>query len=327
MALPTGAELAARARADAALLARGAAAAALAAVLALAPADPAEAARGGGRVGGSGFRAPSVQRAVPRAPAARYGGGGLGGFGYGPSVYVSPFFMPFGGFGMGGGGIGTLLLFGTAAAFLYSSVATKVEDREFEEAVDPATAVVTLKVGMLATARGLQVDLDTMGRTADTASAAGLRAVLEETVVAMLRNPDYWAYGAVKVDSARLSRAEDKFNRLCLEERLKLEEETLTNAAGRRAESARASATTGDLRQAPGEFIVVTIIAAASGDLITQMPKVIDSAKDVNRALRALGGVSKDSLQGVEVIWAPQSLKDTVTSQELLADHPELRRL
>lgn len=266
----------------------------------------------------------------PSAPSRGYGGGSYGyGGGFGmPGLFLNPFIMPIGGLGFGGfGGFGSLLLFGTAAAFLSQSVGRRSEEAELQNATDPKTSVAVLKVGLLATARGLQVDLDTLARAADTATVSGLRYVLDETITALLRNPDYWIYGSMNVKQARLSQAEGEFNRLALEERLKLDEETLSNTRGRKAEAPRASSSRTDMSKAPSEYIVVSLVVAAAGNLVTKLPKSIDSATDVNRALRAMAGVSADSLQGVEVVWAPQSLRDTLTEQELLADHPELRRL
>lgn len=306
--------------------------AALAAVLAITAVDPAHAARGGGRVGGSSFRAPSAPSrsyAPPRstAPAGAYGGYGYGGYGgsfFGPSIMYSPMLLPVG--GSLGTGFGTLVLTGAAAAFIYQKVAERAEENEYEDTVNPESAVVTLKVGLLSTARALQLDLDMVGRSADTSTVRGLRYVLEEAVLALLRNPDYWVYGSVDSNSIRLSKAEDLFNRRCMEERLKLTEETLTNVAGRRKENS-VSSSRADPTSPPAEYIVVTLVCAAASDLASQLPKEVNSVADLRQALGALGGVSVDSLQGIEVIWAPQALKDTLTEQEMLADHPELRMI
>lgn len=326
-----------RARQDTALLLKNSAKAltvlAVAAALAL-PLDPASAASGGGRMGGSSFRSAPSRSVAPRSGYSGGGGGigvyGGGGYygGYAPSgLFLNPFIMPIGIGGVGFGGFGSLLLFATAAGFILNSLQRRSEVAEEVEAVDPVTAVTVLKVGLLATARQLQVDLDFLARQADTGNVAGLRYVLAETVTSLLRNPDYWMYGSVKVNQARLSKAEGMFNQVCLEERLKLEEETLTNTEGRRMEKERARAKRADMSKAPGEYIVVSLVVAAAGSLIKGMPKEVDSTADVDRALRALGGVDAEDLQAVEVVWAPQSLRDTLSERELLGDHPELRRL
>jgi uncharacterized membrane protein len=174
------------------------------------------------------------------------------------------------------------------------------------------------------TARQLQVDLDGVARTADTGSVNGLRYVLEEAVLSLLRNPDRWVYGSVAVDVTPFSQAEDVFNRKCMQERLKVADETLTNVGGRRVERAPRAADP----MGVGEFIVVSLVAAATDEgLSTALPRDVNGPADLNRALGMLGGVSTDSLQGVELIWAPQSLTDTLTEKEMLADHPELRRI
>lgn len=309
------------------------------AVLLMLPADASLAARGGGRIGGSSFRAPAMRSAPSRAPSSYgspgmgggYGGGyGGGGYGYGaPGIFLNPFIMPFGGFGMGFGGLGTFLLLGAIASFVSDAARARGTGIGADEAVveDPVTTVAVLKVGLLSTARALQVDLDSLARSADTSTVSGLMFVLQETVTTLLRHPDYVAYGAVNVCATSLSKAEGEFNRLALEERLKLDEETLTNMRGQRVEKPRAIAIDADLSQAPSEYIVVSLVVAAASNVVRKMPKNIDSVRDVDRALKAFASVSGDSLQAVEVIWAPQSLRDTLTEAEMLADHPELKQL
>lgn len=231
-------------------------------------------------------------------------------------MYMSPLLI-----GGGGGGLGTLVIAGGAAALAYRVLNERREDVEASRGADPDTAVVSVKVGLLASARQLQVDLDGVARSADTGSVKGLRYVLEEAVLSLLRNPDRWVYGSVRTSVGKFTEAEDKFNRLCMEERLKIGEETLSNVKGRGSVD-KGAVGGGDI----GEFIVVSLVCAATDvGLSKALPKEINSAADLNRALGMLGGVSSESLQGVEIIWAPQNYRDTLTEREMLADHPELR--
>lgn len=300
-----------------------------------APMNAALAASGGGRIGGSQFRAPAM-RSAP-APSRSYGGPGVYsapapsigygyGYGYGaPSIFVNPFIAPVG-VGIGFGGLGTFLTIAFVASLIGSALRSRASDA-VEIAADPTTAVAVFKIGLLASARGLQMDLDTLARSADTSTTSGLSAVLEDTVTALLRHPDYWTHASVSVRSAPLSKAEAEFNRAALEERLKLDEETLINTSGRKRELSRASARDSDVSKAPGEYIVVTAVVAADGTVVPRLPKEISSVADVDRALRAFASLPANDLQAIEIVWAPQSMRDTLSEREMLNDHPELRRL
>lgn len=307
---------------------------AVTAALTMTSPDVSEAARSGGRVGGSQFR--SAPRSSAPRPSPSYGGGGYGGgygYGVGPGLFMNPFISPFGGFGFGGfGGLGGLGgLFALAAvASLVSDVARSRSNSESDEVSGSSstrTGLVVLKVGLLSNARSLQDDLDRMAKAADTSTTSGIAYVLQSVVTTLLRHPDYWAYGASSVKSVSLTQAESEFNQLALEERLKLKEETLTNSAGNKYESQAANVSDVDMSQAPAEFVVVSLIVATEGSIVTGMPKAIDGIKDVERSLRTLSGVTKDSVQAVEIVWAPQSRRDTLTEREMLEDHPELKGL
>ena len=89
-------------------------------------------------------------------------------------------------------------------------------------------------MGLLGSARDLQRDLDRIATRADTNSADGLHYVLEETVLALLRAPEYWVYGHAETNNERGPRnAEAKFNEYEMEARGKFQEETLVNFGGR----------------------------------------------------------------------------------------------
>ena len=92
----------------------------------------------------------------------------------------------------------------------------------------------SIQVGLLGSARDLQRDLDRIATRADTNSADGLHYVLEETVLALLRAPEYWVYGHAETNNERGPRnAEAKFNEYEMEARGKFQEETLVNFGGR----------------------------------------------------------------------------------------------
>ncbi|NEP03780.1 MAG: DUF1517 domain-containing protein, partial [Okeania sp. SIO4D6] len=74
--------------------------------------------------------------------------------------------------------------------------------------------------------------------------------------------------------------------------------------------------------EAPGEYIVVTIVVGTQGKL--QLP-VINSTEDVRRALSQMGTISSEQLLAVEVLWTPQASGDTLTSEDMVAEYPNLK--
>lgn len=293
-------------------------------------ASPAFAARSGGRAGG--FRAPSPTRTMPRSGGSSYGGGGYGygggyrggGFG-GGSFFMLPFL-----FG-GGGSLFSLLIFFAIANFLFRTFQNMAtSDGEggmagLSSTANPTVTVAKVQIGLVASARELQTDLNRVARTSDTSTNAGLSGLLQESVLALLRHPEFWAYGSTDGEVTKLTQAETVFNRYTLQARSKLAAETLSNVNGQlRNNEAKALGADGTLADIAGEneYIVATLIIAAKGKL--SLPK-IDDADSLRQALRTAGAISSDEIYGVELLWEPQAEGDVLTADEVMADYPELR--
>lgn len=305
-------------------------------LLAFGHADGALAARSGGRIGGGSFRAPS--RSTYSAPSRSYNPGPSRG--YYPSPVYAPnpfFFIPFPFFGIGGGfgGLFGLLVLMAVAGFVVQTVrrmGSGSEDGEsFTTSDNPTVSIAQVQVGLLASARTLQADLDRIARNADTSSTEGLTQVLQETTLALLRNPEYWVYAGTQSQQARLNAAEAQFNRLALAERSKFAEETLSNvnsqlklkSANRPSLAAAGGALAEqDFDQTPGEYIVATLLVGTMGQL--SLP-AINSANDLRQALSQIGAVSSDRLLALEVLWAPQAEGDTLTADDIMAEYPNLK--
>ncbi|MBD2413548.1 hypothetical protein FACHB389_03860 [Nostoc calcicola FACHB-389] len=296
--------------------------------LALSHADGALAASGG-RIGGGSFRVPSSRTYTPRTYAPPGGGGyypGGGGFGF-------PFIIPFWGIGGGFGGLFSILIFLAIANFLVQSF-RRVSNGETEEAAystNSSVSVTRLQVGLLAQARDLQNELNHIAETADTNSPEGRAEILQEASLALLRHPEYWVYAGGDTQQARLNSAEAQFNRLSLAERSKFSEETLTNVNNQlKAALAKEALPPADeldnptrlITEGPGEYIIVTLLAATLGK--SEMPK-INSADDLRQALRQIGSIPGDKLLAIEVLWTPQAEGDTLTSDDVLANYSDLR--
>ena len=298
--------------------------------LALGNADGALAARGG-RMGGGSFRAPRSYSAPSRTyqpPTGGYSPGG-GGFGF-------PFLIPFLGVGGGFGGLFTILIFFAIANFVVQSfrrAGAGDDSLGYDGYSSPQISVARLQVGLLAEARDLQADLNRIAETADTGSSEGLAEVLQETTLALLRHPEYWVYAGAETQQARLESAEAKFNQLALAERSKFTEETLSNVNNQLKQASTRGSLPGtaekgalvnqaDLMSGPSEYIVVTLLVGTQGDL--KLPK-INNSEDLRQALRQVGAVSSDRLLALEVLWTPQAEGDTLTTDDLLAEYPDLK--
>ncbi|PSN76751.1 hypothetical protein C8B47_25660, partial [filamentous cyanobacterium CCP4] len=187
---------------------------------------------------------------------------------------------------------------------------------------NPPVAVAKLQVGLLAEARGLQDDLNRLATTADTGTSQGLAKLLQETTLALLRHPDYWAYAASEDKQTRLLSAEQEFNRYTLSARSRFSAETLSNVNNQLTQAEIRAKLPSDADQAPGEYILATVVVATQGKL--DLPDIYSSA-DLRQALSQIGAVSGENLLAVEVLWTPQQSGETLSSDELIAQYPELK--
>lgn len=304
----------------------------LVALLVFSQAHPALAARSGGRIGGGSFRAPSrsypaPSRSYPSGPSG-YGGGYGGGY-YPGGGFSFPFLLPFFGFGGASSLFGILIAFAIANFLIRSFRNAGVGDDGFSTSYssDPKVSVARLQVGLLAQARSLQADLNRIAAAADTGTTAGLTKVLQETTLSLLRHPEYWAYADVDFDQTRLSAAEEAFNRLAIAERSKFTRESLSNVNAQLSQATPSASlgSSGEMtlhQQGPGEYIVATLLVATQGNL--SLPK-ISSPEDVREAINKIGAISSDQLMAVEVLWTPQVTGETLTSDELIAEYPNLK--
>jgi len=300
----------------------------------------------GGRIGGGSFRsAPSGPRnyggggGYRRLPQSGYRGGYQGGYGgygggygypggYGGGGIGFPFIVPI--FGFGGGGLLGFLVLMAVVGMLINAVrgagSTGLPDsgsgRPYGSLADGPVSIAEVQVGLLASAKELQADLRRMAGSADTASTAGLQRVLQETTLALLRNPDLWVYASGDVGKVPFNSAESTFNRLTMKERSKLQRELTTNVAGKRfSEPVSVAAGHSDVTS---DYIAVTLLVASRRDLSL---KGTDTAEDLRETLQKLGAVGEEELLALEVIWQPEGAGEVLSSEELLTAYPEMQHL
>lgn len=295
----------------------------LIATLVLSNAHSALAARSGGRMGGGSFSAPSRSFNSPSRSGGSMGGGMGGGMGF-------PFILPFLGFGGGFGSLFSILVVFAIANFVMGALRNTGNGggQSELESDNPPVSVAKIQVGLLASARELQRELNELGLSADTGTPEGRAMLLQEVTLALLRHPEYWVYGSTESQVTFLSTAEAKFNQLALGERSKFTEETLSNVNNqlRPAKSTNVLAgKTGELTNIPessGDYILVTLVAASLGR--SELPAVNDST-EMRQVLQQVGAIGSDRLLAIEVLWTPQAEGDTLTTDDILAGYPNLK--
>lgn len=241
---------------------------------------------------------------------------------YGPApVYVEP----------GGGGGGDLILLVVVLGFIvlpivlnYMQSGTNRTDRPAQsgtqsELLNDRVTVSQLQVALLAQARELQRDLTKLTLQADLSTSIGLTRHLQETVLALLRHPDYWTHCRASSETILgREKAAERFEQLSLQERSKFSVETLVKVGGQvqqRAMPARQNDTI-------AAYIVVTLLLGSADDRPLFDP--IHSASELKNVLQRLGSVSPDYLLVFELLWTPQDESDTLTEDELVANYPDL---
>ena len=282
-------------------------------------AQPADAARGG-RMGGGSFRAPSM----PRSGGGGYRGGGYGG-GMRGGGFGFPFIIPI--FGFGGGGLFGLLILMAVAGVLVNAVrggggAPAIGGGSPMPAVPSKVNMLQVQVGMLASAKSLQEDLRRLAASSDTSSSSGLQRLLQESTLALLRQPELWVYANAESGSVPFSSAESTFNRLSMNERSKLDAELTSNVGGQKF-SGGTTDNVGDA-DATNEFIVVTLLVASTA---TASLKGASTGEDLRQTLRILGSTASSELMALEVIWQPEGRGDVLSAEELLTAYPNLQHL
>ena len=285
--------------------------------LCLFQAQPADAARGG-RMGGGSFRAPSMPRSGGSYRGGSYGGGYRGGgLGF-------PFLIPI--FGFGGGGLFGLLILMAVAGVLVNALrgvgnAPSIGGAAAAPAMPRNVNMIQVQVGLLASAKSLQEDLRSLATSSDTSSSAGLQRLLQETTLALLRQPDLWVYANAESGSVPFSSAESTFNRLSMNERSKLDAELTSNVGGQRTSDS--SNSTGDA-DATNEFIVVTLLVASTA---SAKLSGADTGEDLRQTLRILGSTASSELMALEVIWQPEGRGDVLSANDLVTAYPNLQHL
>ncbi len=292
----------------------------------------------GGRARGGGFGsspAPSAPSPMPRSPA---------GGGYYPTPVPGPVFVPIPDYGyrpsptvvvpVGGGGfdLGFVFILAIVGFALLPIVLNYVQAGSSSTTAAPAgstselyndiVTVSQIQIGLLAGARDLQRDLNTLAQQANWGKQESLSELLRETVLALLRSPEYWTHVRATSKTVQSREAGSRlFEQLSLAERSKLSAETLVNIGGR----VRQQSTPQPLDNDPSAYIVVTLLVGTADD--RPLFGEIRSTEALAAALRRLGSLPPSYVLIYELLWAPQDESSSLSRDELVANYPDLMQI
>ena len=288
------------------------------------PPDDAAAQRTGGSFGGGSFGGGGGGRS--------FGGGG-GSFGGGGGHFGGGGYHHYGsgsGGSIGGAGMCFLVVFALMFVFLVKgrTAGAPRYTTDYEAYVPPEARridVSALMIGLDAEARPfVQKRLDELAQSGDTSSGGGLHALLHETITMLRRAELAWTYvGVLSTRPLAPEQAEALFRKTATDLRSRFKDELVRRGDGRLA-----TQDTPEMRAREHEgrgLVVVSVVVAAHCE-IPDVTVATDRSQ-VSDLVRSIGAISPADLAALEVIWSPAAENDRMSSAELEAVYPDLRRL
>lgn len=327
----------------------------------------ADAASSGGRMGGRSFSAPArsysaparsysaparsqqyyngpstyrssttilpVPMPMPMAPISPFYGGG--GFYGGPSVVVS---------GGGFNPIFDLIVVGgvvvTASSLLRGQRSAEGSQDDWDTtssgALGNGVSVVKLQLALSVRDRsdsGFLGQLKAIAERAETGSRGGLSAAVGETCMALLRRQNDWVAANSKFEYFKprsSERAEAVFNSYAIDERSKVERETVARFGGEDLSDKRSSSGVQAHNIGMPTQAVVTVVLALRGESLRkfQLERRINSVAAARGVLSQLAADvatdDGDNVLGAEILWTPEEPWESLDKAAVIEDFPEL---
>lgn len=216
-----------------------------------------------------------------------------------------------------------LLFMSSAVALIASFARNLLPTNDNATYASKPITVTAVQVGLLGSARWLQRELTQIAESADTQTQQGLKSLLQDAALTLLRNPEFCVYGRIQSSKHKqLDEAERVFDEYSLTEQSKYREETLANTGGQTKRSDGRGRQEGD---APNEYICVTLLVASAARV--DVPSSLSSLQELQQALRGMASLPSESIKAAEIVWTPQQDEDTLTQEELLQSYPSLTML
>jgi len=222
----------------------------------------------------------------------------------------------------------TPCLFGFFSWLLFKVLVSKNKGSQavtatIQERDNDIVTISRLQVALIAPAENLQSNLSELSRNAETDSDKGLVKLLQESALMLLRHEDYWTHVASSSEVCSIAEAEEKFNRLQLQERSKFSDETLVNVDGEL--NARAKVNLSEENENAGLYIVVTLLLGSADD--KPLFETVRSRGEVKAALETMAALRSDYLMTFYLLWTPQQKTEALTYDEMLAEYPYMMQL
>ena len=305
--------------------------------------DVVNAARSGGRSGGSSFRMPASSgrsSSAMRGSARGYSGGGYSrGYGGGMSVMPMPMYSPFGygGFGISPFGFMPInlnvLVLGFIAYTVFNALSNRVGGQDFSDdggtvsSLGSGATVVKLQISMSSNWAEEGNIMQTLTSLAERNSAMtnrnDLARLLSESSMALLRRVNDWDSAAYEGERFLMSpaKAEPYFQKMAVGERSKFEKE-MTGA-----DSRAMIKNSNDMSASQPTEMVVSLVVALRG----QSSGYVSSVRSLAEVKACLQGLAADALidegdnvMAVEVLWTPSEPGTCISPREIVEDYPEL---
>jgi uncharacterized membrane protein len=214
---------------------------------------------------------------------------------------------------LGGGAIAIIL-------WLLPKLTRRPATSPAQEIANNIFTVTKLQVALYAQAKEIQSQLSQLSLAVNTNEPAGLLRLLQESALALLRQPEYWTHVNAHSQTAdNALDAEQLLNKLSVEARSKLSVETLVNVGGR---SQRSALKPSETEEDPAAYIVVTFLIGTAHD--QPLFDKIQTTTALQEILEKLAALPLEYLMTLELIWSPQEASDSLTEEELLTEYSDL---
>lgn len=216
--------------------------------------------------------------------------------------------------------------------FTQNQVEQKARSRESRGEIDLKNTQVTiskLQIALTAEAIAISKQLSQLTLRVDTETQQGLVELLQESMIILLRNSEYWTHISSRSFPIKMDKAEVAFNRLSIAQRSKFSCETVSNVNGKIRNYTdepenKSPDQANDSLNLPA-YIVVTILIGSAGK--EPLFHQIHSCEELKLVLEKLAVISEDDLIKLEVLWTPQSEDEPLTNDEFIMEHPDLIQL